>query len=63
MTKTKLRDAISESERFITRARIALAQNGYDKCDDSLYPSKHNAAAIRASLDLSRMLSQFRKSR
>jgi hypothetical protein len=61
MTKTKLRDAISESERFITKARIALAQKGYDKCDDSLYPSKHNAAAIRASLDLTRELADFRK--
>ena len=61
MTKTKLRLAIAEAERFLDRARVALAQKGYDYKDDLLCGSKHNSAAVRASLDLSRCLSELRK--
>ena len=61
MTKTKLRIAIAEAERFLARARVALAQKGYDHQDDLLFGSMHNSAAIRASLDLSRALAGMRK--
>lgn len=61
MTKTKLRLAIAECERFLERARVALAQKGYDKSDDLLMGSRHNSAAVRASLDLTRALAEMRK--
>jgi hypothetical protein len=62
VTKTKLRLAISEAERFLDRARVALAQPAYDKRDELLLcGSKHNSAAVRASLDLSRALAEMRK--
>jgi hypothetical protein len=62
MTRTKLKSAIAEAERFITKARIAL-ENNPDGRYDSMEPSKHNATATRASLDLSRALSEMRKPR
>jgi len=61
VTKTKLRLAIAEAERFLDRARVALAQKGYDHSDDLLFGSKHNSAAVRASYDLSRALTEMRK--
>jgi hypothetical protein len=61
MTRTKLKAAISEAERFLTKARIALAQNDAPPSADSMYQGKHNAAAVRASLDLTRILAEMRK--
>ncbi len=63
MTRDGLRVAIAEAERFIGRARTALASAGNPKYenDSDLDASKENAAAKRASLDLTRALAMMRK--
>lgn len=55
-----LTTAIGEAERFIEKARLAI-----DRLEDEEYiaitGSKETAAAKRASMDLSRTLSELRK--
>ena len=54
MNKTTLDHAIYEADRF-----LKLAAKAQDTVED--YPSKENAAAKRASLDLTRALADMRR--
>lgn len=61
MTKTQVKAAISEAKRFISAAQSAL--NLADKtAGDSMWQCKENASAKRASLDLTRVLADMRRS-
>ena len=63
MSRRKLKHAIAEAERFIDRARVALVSTDTPPSLDDLRQSKHNATAMRASMDLSRALSDLRNTR
>lgn len=56
---TDLDLCISEARRFIGRA--VVAKKAIESGDETTYHSKANAAAKRASLDLSGYLSLYRK--
>jgi hypothetical protein len=51
-----LRAAVAEAERFLKRAREALADD-----TPTLWPSIQRAAARRASMDLTRALARWRQ--
>lgn len=51
--------AISEADRFLKSAKIALKEI---KKDEHYYGGKYTASAKRASMDLSRALSDLRNS-
>jgi hypothetical protein len=51
----RLKQAVEEAERFIVRAKIALAESTHE-----FTGSKSRAAAKRASMDLTRALAHFR---
>jgi len=55
-----LNDAISEAERFLKRAKVAKAKYAADKMIFYFSPCKEAAAAKRASMDLSRVLTKLR---
>ena len=55
-----LMNAVSEARRFIFRAETALNRH---KGQSWWEPSKENATARRASLDLTRALSEYRKAK
>jgi hypothetical protein len=59
MTRSKLLAAVNEAQRFIAKAQVALNQPDFIP-GEITYPSKENAAVKRASLDLSRVLSELR---
>jgi len=53
----RIKTAISEAERFIDRAKLAIeAKDDWDK-----QPQAKRAAMKRASMDLTRALAQVRK--
>ena len=54
------KQAITEAERFITKARLAIHRLTNDEMAD-ITGSKETAAAKRASMDLSRALSEIRR--
>lgn len=57
MTRTKLKHAIAEAERFLKRAKeIAI----YDNVDE-YKPGKEVAAVKRSSMDLTRALADLRR--
>ena len=56
---TKINNAIYEATRFISRAKVAhrrLCAGGY-----TTYASKETASCKRASMDLTRALTELRK--
>jgi hypothetical protein len=57
--KIKIDKAIFEANRFIELAEVWKKRFAQEKY---IYPSKENGACKRASLDLSRALSELRKS-
>ena len=62
MTITKIAKAIEEAGRFIEKAQVAQV---WMEANDSIgigLGSKHTAACRRASMDLTRALSELRKS-
>ena len=63
MTKSHLQTAILEAERFIAKAESAIHHAGKRDATETIGQSKHNASARRASLDLTRVLAELRKSR
>jgi len=58
MTKEKVKEAIYEAERFITKAKLALGKTEGKKY---LYANKENGACRRSSMDLTRVLAELRK--
>lgn len=56
-----LNDAILEAERFLKRAKIAKTKYASDKMTTYFYTCKEAAAVKRASMDLSRALTQIRR--
>jgi len=59
-----LENAVDEAERFIEKAKAALKRiNDEDDRGYWCYSSKENAAAKRASMDLSRALTEVRRSK
>ncbi len=61
MRMSKLRGAVIEAERFLKTAR-EVEQKVVFECDKFWGKSKHTSACKRASLDLSRALTELRKS-
>lgn len=57
MKKTDVFKAISEAERFIKAAELAIKHEEVG----SAYGGKYSAACKRASLDLTRALAEMRK--
>ena len=58
MTKEKVKEAIYEAERFITKAKLALEKT---EGKNYLYANKENGACRRSSMDLTRALAELRK--
>lgn len=56
-----INEAIDEAQRFLERAR-SLRKQISDASHDPI-PSRKRSSAVRASLDLSKSLSEFRKVR
>ncbi len=56
MTIESTKKAISEAKRFIAAAQEAIAAN-----NGTMYTSKENGAAKRASMDLTRALAAMRR--
>lgn len=50
--------AISEADRFLSKAKLAKKEL---EANEFVYSSKLNASAKRSSMDLSRALSELRK--
>ena len=65
MTKTGVRVAIVEAERFLGKAKLAMkrAEKLTDRAQDGLWQSKENASMRRSSLDLTRALADMRQER
>jgi len=63
MTINQIKEAISEAERFLKRAKAVLAFQKKMNCEsDNCYsPSVESAECKRASLDLTRSLARMRK--
>lgn len=62
MIKQTLEECIKEAERFISRAR-ELQQLDTTDVDRYYYNPRWQASVIRASMDLSRILSDLRQGR
>ena len=64
MRYTDLQKVIKEAERFLEKAKDASARIKMDNEEDyyNVTGTKESAACKRASLDLSKSLSEFRKS-
>lgn len=62
MLKQTLEECIKEAERFITRAR-ELQQIDTKDVDSYYHHHKWQASVTRASMDLSRILSDLRQGR
>ena len=64
MTKKQLKVAIEEAKRFQEKAKAALKhlEELDSENDFTGYASKHTGAARRASLDLTRVLADLRRS-
>jgi len=61
MTRTKLKHAIAEAERFLKRAK-ELEKEGFLSFIETRYvQSKYTAATKRASMDLTRALADLRR--
>lgn len=58
----KIKDAIQESQRFINKAKAVLKLQPQAKIGTIDY-TKETAACRRASMDLTRVLAELRKSR
>lgn len=58
MQVDKMKEAIDEARKFITKSELALKRIGANKY---FYVSKETAACRRASMDLTRSLSELRK--
>lgn len=61
MTKEDILEARDEAKRFINRANVALRRINENK--HALYGCKETGTLRRASMDLTRALSQMRKYR
>ena len=62
MNKTKLQVAIIEAKRFLAKAQAATVRMEVDKeMTFTFQGTKEDAACKRASMDLSRALSDLRK--
>ena len=59
LTNEKLNSAIIEAERFIEKAKLAQVRLAND--DWAKYRCKEASAAKRASMDLTRSLTELRK--
>ncbi|SEC46319.1 hypothetical protein SAMN05443249_2749 [Beijerinckia sp. 28-YEA-48] len=59
---SKLEDAVREAVRFIEAAQMAIMRmKAEDASGESACCTKENAAAKRASMDLSRTLTELRR--
>ena len=58
MKVDKIKEAIYEAERFITKAKLALEKT---EGKNYLYANKENGACRRSSMDLTRALAELRK--
>ena len=63
MKPETLRRCITEAQRFIDRAEVALMLKESIKNMDNGFPDQWNAAAKRASQDLTRALAYLRRER
>lgn len=61
ITKATLEKAIIEAQRFILFARAAKESAVDLKENELIWGNKHTGAARRASMDLSRVLANFRR--
>jgi len=61
ITVDKLNAAIQEAERFILAAEIVREVSGINRGTSTYDSGKHTAAVKRASMDLSRALSDLRR--
>ncbi len=62
MTPQEIRLAIGEAQRFIDRAKEALARVRSPYGRECLDPGKESGALRRASMDLTRQLTKMRQS-
>jgi len=58
-TRIVLKDAVTEAHRFIRAAQLALSRDKVEK--ENFYQSREMGAVKRASMDLSRALTEVRR--
>lgn len=61
MNVTEIRNAMSEAERFLDRAKDALNASICRYNPNGIMPSKESGALRRASMDLTRALADMRR--